>query len=285
LKCVVAYRLLFAEYGNMHRLGLNSLGLLGLVCASAWAQVSVTTPDSQPPVNAVAMRQRVDEILARLERRGDGLKDIQCRLRFEENDGINLVKRTKEGRIVFQMSEPNPQFLIHFEKTDTDGVLGKQEWYLFDGHWLFQGLERIKQVTKQEFAKPGEKIDLFDLERTPFPLPFGQKKDTILRNFDVSLVEPVSADPPNTDHLLCIPKPNSRMDRKYDRLEFFVLRDLHLPTRIVVTKNDGLEVDTAEFPDLSTKSINAGVSRKDLDAPAIWKKENYKEVVETLIGD
>ncbi len=137
-----------------------------------------------------ASRERVDEILTELQARGDGLKDIRCKVRFVEDDRINLSKRTKVGSILFMMTEPNPHFLIHFERTEMDGVLGKREWYLFDGRWLFEVLERIRQVTKREIARPGEKVDLFDLETAPFPLPFGQKKDTILRNFEVTLLPP-----------------------------------------------------------------------------------------------
>ncbi len=226
-------------------------------------------------------RQRVRQILTRLEQRGDDLRDIRCRVRFVEDDRINLSKRTKQGTLLFLITEPNPYFLIHFARVEVDGLLGTQEWYHFDGRWLYQVLERIRQVTKREIARPGEKIDLFDLEKTPFPLPFGQKKDAILRNFEVTLVPPAEGDPPNTDHLVCVPKPGSRMYRKYDKLEFFVLTDLHLPGRIVVTRNDGLEINTADFPDLTSKSINAGVTKEDFARPKAWKK--YEQIVEELV--
>jgi hypothetical protein len=236
-------------------------------------------PDADPR----AAQARIDEILTALEQRGRDLKDIRCRVHFVEDDRMNLAQRMKEGRILFLFAEPSPRFLIHFERTESDGMLGKQEWYLFDGKWLYQGLERIKQVTKQEIARQGEKVDLFDLEKAPFPLPFGQKKNAILRNFDVSLVPPAPSDPANTDHLECVPKPDSRMYRKYDKLEFFVSRDVNLPARIVVTKKGGLEINTANFPDLSPKSINVGVPERELAPPPVWKKEKYTEVVETLI--
>jgi hypothetical protein len=223
---------------------------------------------------------RVDEILTKLERRSDGLKDIRCKVRFVEDDRINLSQRTKQGSILFMITDPNPNFLIHFERTEVDGVLGKQEWYLFDGHWLYEVLERIRQVTKREIVEPGEQIDLFDLERAPFPLPFGQRRETILRNFDVTLVAPEPKDPARTDHLVCIPKPDSAMADRYDRLEFFVLQDLHLPSRIVAVKNGGLEINTADFPDLSDKSINAGVNKRAFVTQSAWR--GYKEVVERL---
>jgi hypothetical protein len=234
-------------------------------------------PASTPPETTQA---RIDEILTQLEKRSDGLKDIQCKVRFIENDRVNLTKRVKVGRILFMITEPNPLFLIHFDKTEVDGVLGRQEWYLFDGRWLFESIERIKQVTKREIVRPGEKIDLFDLEKAPFPLPFGQKKDKILRNFDVKLMAPSDGDPPGTDHLVCTPKPDSTMDGRYEKLEFFVRRDVHLPSRIIVTRNNGLEVNEAVFPDLSERSIDTGVKKKDFRKPSAWK--GYEEVVEPL---
>jgi len=224
---------------------------------------------------------RVDEILTQLQHRSDDLKDIRCEVRFVEDDRINLTQRTKFGEIRFLMTKPNPHFLIHFQKTEADGVLGKQEWYLFDGQWLYQAVERTAQVTKQEVARPDKEFDLFDLEKAPFPLPFGQKRETILRNFDVALAPPAPGDPANSDHLICIPKADSRLYRKYEQLDLFVHHDIHLPRRIVVTKNDGLEVNTADFPDLAEKSINSGVKARDFERPAAWKK--FKEVVEELV--
>jgi hypothetical protein len=257
----------------------TSFNMLPALIACLWLAASAAAVD-EPPDSSASSKARIDEILTRLQERSDGLTDIRCKVRFVDEDRINLSKRTKSGSILFLITEPNSRFLIHFEKNEVDGVLGKQEWYLFDGRWLYEVLERIRQVTKREIARPGEKVDLFDLENAPFPLPFGQKKETILRNFDVTLVPPAPGDPPGTDHLVCAPKPDSAMYRKYDKLEFFVRKDIHLPSRVVVTKNEGLEINTVDFPDLSAGSINAGVKKKDFRKPAAWSK--YKEVVEEL---
>ncbi len=250
---------------------LQAAWMLLTVVSSAVYQGPVGDPGSPDT--------RVQQILTDLQHRSDDLKDIHCEVRFVEDDRINLTQRTKFGRILFLMTKPNPHFLIHFQKTETDGQLGKQEWYLFDGRWLYQAVERISQITKQEVAGTDGEFDLFDLEKAPFPLPFGQKKETILRNFNVTLSTRSPLDPADSDHLICKPKPDSRLRRKYDRLDLFVHRTIHLPTRIVVTKNSGLEVNTADFPGLSEKSINVGV--KEIERPKDWKK--YKEVVEELV--
>lgn len=242
---------------------------------------SASKDDARPTSRTMTpIDPRVDAVLTQLERRGAGLTDIRCKIRFVEDDRINLTKRTKTGELLFLITKPNPHFLIRFDKTEVDGVLGRREWYLFDGRWLYSALQRIKQVTKQEIARPGESIDLFDLEKAPFPLPFGQKKETILRNFDVTLIPPATGDPHNTDHLVCVPKPGSVMKRRYDKLEFFVRKNLHLPSRIIVRRNDGYEIVTTDFDDLSESSINAGVTLKDFARPSAWR--GYQEVVEAL---
>jgi len=251
-----------------------------IIVVVAGARPALSQEEASRPSSNSA---RIDEILTQLQQRSDGLEDIRCEVRFVEDDRVNLTQRTKFGGILFLMTKPNPHFLIHFEKTEADGVLGKQEWYLFDGQWLYQAVERIAQVTKQEVARSGMEFDLFDLEKAPFPVPFGQKRETILRNFNVTLASPATGDPPRTDHLICVPKPDSRLYRKYERLELFVHRDIHLPSRIVVTKNNGYEINTADFPGLSEKSINAGVKPTDFEKLAAWKK--YKEVVEELVPD
>lgn len=251
---------------------------LTLLVTVAFGRVTLGQP---APAPVRAADPRVDSILTALQKRSDDLRDIRCEVRLVEQDQINLSTKAKYGKLLFLVSEPNPLFLIRFDKTEVDGVVNKREWYLFDGHWLHQAVERIAQVTKQELALPGEKLDFFDLERTPFPVPFGQKKDQILSNFDVGLVPAARGDPPDCDHLVCKPKSGSRLARRYERLDLFIHRAVHLPSRIVVTKNDGLEVNTADFPDLSQKSINTGVKHADFSRPSEWK--SYKEVVEKMI--
>ncbi len=245
-----------------------------------WLALAAPPSTGEPPERLDASQARIEEILTRLEKRSNGLQDIRCKIIFVEQDKINLTERTKWGDILFQVTEPNPRFLIHFAKTAADGILGKQEWYLFDGRWLYQAVERIEQVTKQEMVRPGGKVDFFDLESAPFPLPFGQKKDEILRNFDVTILSSGPNDPKDTDHLVCIPKPKSRLHDKYDKLEFYVHRTVNLPTRVIVTRNGGLEIIRTDFPDLSEQSINAGVKSKHFRKPSAWK--DYKVVVEEL---
>jgi len=223
---------------------------------------------------------KIDAILTQLEKRSDGLKDISCKIRFEDDDQINLAKNIKIGTLKFMVTDTNPRALVHFDRVQIDGTLRKQEWYLFDGRFWYEAIERLHQVTKREIVHAHERFNPFDLETAPFPMPFGQKKSTILRNFDVSLIAPGPGDPTHTDHLRLVPKPGSKLARKYDRVDYYVLTDLHLPSLIVATRNDGMETVTVKFIDLSERSLNTGLTEKDFQPPAAWK--GYQVVEEPL---
>jgi len=269
---------------------LPAICLLFLV-SIAPAQTPPEKPAQPPPAttggqaipDATGASPQVVEILTQLERRSDGLKDIRCRITFKETDSLDMTEMTKEGQILFLMAEPNPKFLIHFERSVNAGIVGKQEWYLFDGRWLTEAIERIQQVTRKEVVLPGEKQDFFDIEKSPFPLPFGQKKDKILKNFDVEWVKPVSTDPSNTDHLVCKPKASSHLANKYDQLDFYVDRQVHLPRRVTIIGFEGFETKQADFSDLSMKSINTGLTEKDFKPLDEWK--GYEEVVEPALPE
>lgn len=248
---------------------------LVLVVLAAAAQA---VPPERPPGDE--MPARLDALLENIEKANVDLRSIRNPVRFEQEDKVNLTKQIKVGAVRFKIDEERTLFLIHFDRSEVDGVAQKQEWYLWDGRWLYQVLERLRQVTKTEYARPGESLNLFDLESAPFPLPFGHRKAEILRNCEVTLAESEPGDPADTDHLICIPKPESRLNRDYDRLDFYFRRDIHLPSRIVAVREGGYEVTKVDFPDLSEKSLNVGLSEGDFDPLPAWK--GFKQVVEPL---
>jgi len=250
---------------RLRRLRSSALGITVAACLAAGAAAGAED-------NATgAISPEIDTILTRLEKRSDGLKDIRCKIRFEEDDQINLAKNIKTGSVRLMVTDTNPRAFVHFERCEIDGVRRKQEWYLFDGRFWHEAIERLEQVTKREIVRPGEGFDLFDLETSPFPMPIGQKKATILRNFDVALIAPAGTDPKNTDHLRLTPKQGSRLDKKYTTIDYYVHKEIHLPNRIVVTRNEGYEIVTVDFVDLSETSFNTGLSEKDFEPPRAWR--------------
>ena len=223
---------------------------------------------------------RIDTILEQLEARGDTVNDLKCRVEYTVEDLLADDQFTKFGHIRYKHQEPNPWFYIHFEKTAQAGVIlgkGRREWYIFKGRYLWEIKEAAQNKIQHEVVKPGEQIDLFDIEESPIPIPFGQKKAQIQRNFVVVLMAPAEGDPNDTDHLVCKPKAESRLAREFDQLEFFVHRELHLPVKIVSVQRGGNQINTAVFPDLSPGSINTGLKDSQFDHPPEARK--WKEVL------
>ncbi len=242
----------------------------------AWlfAQEEVTAPSSQPAVASAPADSRpavdpaVEEILDRLERRGEQIKNIETDILFRKTDSILESTEKYAGILRYLKDEPNPRFFICFDRFVQDGRESRQRrWHVFDGRWYIEANERLKTITKREIARPGERCDAFKVGEGPFPLPFGQKKADILRVFTVEIVVPAEDDKnKNLDHLKCTPRPKTEMDRKYAAVHFYVDRDLNLPVRVqTVDKEEHSEIEVI-FPVKSIR-INTGLPASKLNLP------------------
>ena len=58
--------------------------------------------------------------------------------------------------------------------------------WAFDGQFLTEVKHRIKQQTRYQLAAEGQKIEPMRLGKGPFPLPFGQKVEEVVKYFDVT---------------------------------------------------------------------------------------------------
>lgn len=190
----------------------------------------------------------VDAILDRLEAKGKAIKGLQCELIYTYVM-VEVVedRQIKEGTLLFARGEPNSKFLVRFTRKIAGGIVNREEeHYLFDGEWLVERNDRSKNIIKRQIARKGERVDPFKLGEGPFPLPFGQKREEILKYFDVTLKPFELGDPLGTKHLHCVPRPNTQMARKYRRVEIYVNSKLDLPVRIVserLSDNNRIEVD------------------------------------------
>lgn len=207
----------------------------------------------------------VDAILDRLEAKGDAIQGLSCRIIYKYiTTAVVEDVQTKEGSLLFARAEPNPRFLIHFEKLIAGGaVLDRHEYFGFDGEWATERVDASKQVKKWQVVRKGDRVDPFRLGKGPFPLPFGQKRRDILQSMTVKLAPFELGDPRNTDHLRCVPLPTSELSAKYARVDFFIDRTLELPVRVVLesikdgsrTEVDFQDVDAGAAPALSRLQV------------------------------
>jgi outer membrane lipoprotein-sorting protein len=226
---------------------------------------------AQPTAAVPAVRAKLDpateKILDRLEARGREIKDIETNLVFIKRDPIFESTERFEGVLLFKEDQPNPRFLIRFDRSTQGGrAIDKKEWHVFDGRFYIEARERTRTIVKHEVLRPGEKREVFRLGQGPFPLPFGQKKEDILRHFSVKLVPPAPKDPPETDHLELTPLPDTEMDKKYEKVHFYIDRRQALPVRVqTVEKEDGKEIIAA----FSNLKLNTGLPGSRLVLPTL----------------
>ncbi len=228
-------------------------------CSSQLTSAPATT-------SAPAYDSRVIAILDRLEKAGKKIKDLQANVRHELYQMIPDDRQTKLGLIRYRAAngKSNAKFMIFFDTLIHDNLkLHRKEWFCFDGHWLREIRQQTKTVIDREIVAPDEKIDPFKLGEGPFPLPFGQSKEKILKNFDVKLKPARKDDPPNTSHLVLTPKPESRFRKKYKKLEFWIDNKLNLPIKVLALDRHSNQI-TAWF---SKIKINKGIKDDKLWVP------------------
>jgi hypothetical protein len=241
------------------------------------------TPETTAPPAAHA-DPLVDRILSRLEARRitDLVADLSWHQHYVTDDPKDAM--TKRGRIWYQREEPSARFMIHLTRKVVGGRADAlDEKHLFDGCWYIKVDAQERHVTRNEIRKPDERRDPFKLGEGPFPLPFGQRKADILREFDVTRIEPAAGDPPDTDHLKLVPRADTSTAQTYKFVHFWIAREgeeAGLPVQVQAGKRDGTgrldTIITVTFKDARlNEAFSASVFR--LDTP-----RGYQETVEPL---
>lgn len=247
--------------------------------AGAFAQSPTTQPAGAQPKAGDAPKSTVrivdghrtsgdkdvDATLDKLEARGKAAKAIEAEIQYDFITPGPIVdmedKQTKLGKLLFVQSG-KPQFLVHFVKKMQGGIVNRSpEYYAFDGQWLTERNDRSKTVIRREIVKPDQHVDLFDLGKGPFPLPFGRSRAEMLRYFEIRLHEN-HADQPIK--LRCLPREGTDLAERYRYVDLFVDRKLDLPTRVVCQRkidDNRIEVSFANIKELES------IDSKQFDVP------------------
>lgn len=266
-----------------------------LFAAHAIAQSPTTQPadagDTTPPINAADRAkvkivngkpssgfEIVDETLDKLEARGKAANAIEAKIVYDfitpgPFEGADEDSQKKFGTLFFVQSG-TPQFLVHFDRKEQGGVVDRTpEYYAFDGLWLTERNDRSKTVIKREIVKPGQNVDLFDLGKGPFPLPFGRSRAEMLRYFEIRLHENEKDKPIK---LRCLPRVGTDLETRYRYVDLFVDRKLDMPTRVVCQRkvdDNRIEVSFADIEE------HAKIDPKRFEVPV---PKDFQETIEPL---
>jgi hypothetical protein len=236
----------------------RSAGIIAVLAVgvTAWGQVPVSGPVLDPTV---------DRILTRLETRQvhDLRAKVSWKLRYvvdTEEDAL-----TKQGEIWYRQDEPVARFLVRFDRKIVGGRAHKlDERHLFDGRWYVEMNSETKTFTRREIRREGDPTNPYRLGEGPFPVPFGQKKQDVLKEFDVALVPPMASDPPQTDHLRLTPRPGSKTGESYRVVDVWIAQEgpiAGLPIKVESVKLDpGGQVNSFLTITFEDARLNQGFS-------------------------
>lgn len=259
-----------------------TLGLFVTVAGAQTTRPADATPpkpDAKPaPRKPSSGDPLVDETLDKMEARGKNAKAIEAKVQYNyitpgPIEGLEDTQ-TKIGTLLF-VQTGTPQFLVHFTKKVQGGTVDRTpEYYSFDGLWLTERNDRSKTVIRREVVKPGQNVDLFDLGKGPFPLPFGRSRAEMLRYFEIRLQDRGGPDKPLK--LRCLPREGTDLGSRYRYVDLYVNRKLGLPTRVVCQRSIDDNRIEVKFDDIREKKT---IDPKRFIVPI---PDGFQETVEPL---
>jgi outer membrane lipoprotein-sorting protein len=223
-----------------------------------------TMPSTQP--QGLTAKSSINEILDALDRRGKSLKDFSASVVLTDTDIGSGDFTSNTGTVVFQRKgADDARIRVSFSKQQRGGkIFDVDHRYTLDNGILDDREYTKKHETVTKVLKPGEKLDLFTLGKGPFPLPLGQKKEDVLKIFDVAKIDPAADDPPQTVHLQLTPKAGTDFTNKFKTIDLWVDIATAMPRRI---QTIDLNQTTTRTTDLTDVKINVGIGDKDFIQP------------------
>jgi len=241
----------------------KSTALMSLVTAIALCLSDRTSSAAapEPPDGALSANASIDQTLDSLDQTGKNLKEFDAKVKLTEGDPNLSDYATRTGSIWYQKNDSGGRIHVLFDKRVTGRIAENNRIeYLLDGEWLTDRDYDRKIEVKRQILKPGEKMNLLKLGEGPFPLPIGQDKQEVHKEFDVTLVKPDKDDPVDTVHVLLTPRPETRLARRFSTIDVWVDRKIKFPVRIdTVDPNGTMEHKT----DLSGVHLNPTSGLKD----------------------
>ena len=234
--------------------------ILFLFLLSQIASCQTTQPQ------ALSSKSSIDEILDALDARGENLKSFSAKAVLTATDISTGDADINTGDAIFQRKGNNDaRIRIAFTKQQLgDKIFQVDHQYTLDNGVLDDRDYKKKHETLNQVLKPGQKVDLFKLGEGPFPLPLGQKREDVLKVFQVNQINPDPSDPPQTVHLQLTPKDGTQFAKQFKTIDIWVNAATAMPRRIQTVD---INQTTTRTTDLTDVKINGDITDKDFVQP------------------
>jgi outer membrane lipoprotein-sorting protein len=213
----------------------------------------------------------LDTTLDALNARGQNLQDFTAAVALHTADNRTGQDTAQIGTVIFQnRNNGDSRIKVGFEKKESDNgdhkITQKQKLdYLLEDGWLTDRDYQKKLEVRRQVLQPGQKMNLLKLGEGPFPLPIGQDKTEVKKQFEASKIPPSADDPKDTVHIKLVPKPGSQFEKRFKQIDVFVDTKTGMPARIDTVEKAG----TTRSTELKNVKLNTGVKDAAFVLPPI----------------
>jgi outer membrane lipoprotein-sorting protein len=214
----------------------------------------------------------LDTVLDALAARGKDLKNFSADVALHTADNRTGEDSAQIGKVVYDTGNAgNSRIKVSFDKKETESGDGKRMTqkqrldYLLENGWLTDRDYQKKLEVRRQVLRPDQKMNLLKLGEGPFPLPIGQDKEEVKKQFNASKIPPASDDPKGTLHVKLVPKPGTQFEKRFRQIDVFVDPASSMPARIDTVEKAG----TTRSTELTNVKLNASVKPEDFALPNI----------------
>jgi len=233
--------------------------------AKPQAAGAARTQTTAPAKPQAATDPAVVKILRDLEKAGQKYGTIRADIDYNVRMRTLGDSEDRTGWVAYRKSdEKTPaHFRVTFEtlKQGAGKKLRDVVDYAFDGQWLTVAKHRIKTMTLYQLAAEGQRIEPLRIGKGPFPLPFGQKADDVLKYFTATRRRSFGTDPKNSTGIRLTVRPERAKEMSVQRLDMWIDRTTHLPVKLK-SRDKSRNDTTVTFKNIQTnKAVPASVFR------------------------
>ena len=210
-----------------------------------------------PEVTPIPQDASIDTVLDALDQRGKSMKEFTADVQLTTEETAIGDSNTRKGKVFFQkvgdQGDARLNVVLNSQiKKNGSGYMEvpSKLQYLLEKGWLHD-LDFTKKIRNdRQVTKPGDKVNLLKLGEGPFPLPIGQSKEDVHKNFDVTMTPAGKDDPQNTIHVQLKPREGTPLAKRFSKIDVWVDRATNMPARIDTLDAAGSEQRSTQLTNI-----------------------------------
>lgn len=234
---------------------LTRIGAVAIALGTVFAVHGAAPQPNDAKVENLPLE--VAQVLESMDKAGESIETLTAEFDYELNQTLFEDIQKRKGEIDFK--RPNRLRLAFVDRP--------KEAFIFDGRTLYHVKPPAKQIEIWALRREGEPpVESFELGKTPFPMPFGQKKEKVVKHFHVGRDRKAEAkDKKGRAVLVLRPRKGTAVARDYEKIALWIDPKTHLPTRVRMW-DPSENITTIDFRDIKT---GADIDDDHFDRPKV----------------